>query len=61
MTGSPLADFKIIYYDGAIDYHEGRIYCDKDGDGSPDGTTTLDVKTSLFGPDELRLRWLEEE
>jgi hypothetical protein len=61
MTGSPLADFKTIYYDGAIDYHEGRVYCDKDGDGSADGTATLDVKTSLFGPEELRLRWLEEE
>jgi PKD repeat protein len=61
MTGSALAGFKTIYYNSAIDYHRGRVYYDKDGDGSTDGIGILDVKTSLFGPEELRLRWLEEE
>jgi len=57
MQGSALASFKSLYYNMAIDYHEGNVYYDN---GASTSVGTLDIKTTLFGPDELRLYWLKE-
>jgi hypothetical protein len=58
MQGSELSAFKSIYYNTAIDYHEGDVYCDT---GGSTAVATLDIRTSLFGPDELRLYWLKQD
>jgi hypothetical protein len=61
MQGAGLANFKSIYYNSAIDYHEGDVYCDNDGNpNTPPVVRTLDIKTSLFSENELRLYWLKE-
>jgi len=57
MQGSPLSSFKSIYYDTAIDYHQGNVYYNN---GSSIAVGTLDIRTTLFDADELRLYWLRE-
>jgi hypothetical protein len=57
MQGSPLSSFKSIYYDKAIDYHQGNVYYNT---GSSIAVGTLDIRTTLFDVNELRLYWLRE-
>ncbi len=62
MQGSGLSSFKSLYYNSAIDYHQGSVYCDHDGNGGTSPVVrTVDIRTSLFGPDELRLYWLKQD
>ena len=59
--GSSLTAFKNLYYNSAIDYHRGDVYADHDNNpGTAPVVRTLDIRTSLFGPDELRLLWLKD-
>lgn len=58
LQGSGLAAYKSIYHNVAVDYHRGYIYCDHDDNpGTPHQIVIVDIRTSLFGADELRLYW----